>query len=84
MTAILITIINLVYYVLVILIFARVILSWVNIGSYQLQHLVWRLTEPLLGPVRRRLPATAGMDFSPFLVLLIAYFVRIVLIRLLL
>jgi YggT family protein len=84
MTAILITIINLVYYVLVILIFARVILSWVNIGSYQLQHLVWRLTEPLLCPVRRRLPATAGMDFSPFLVLLIAYFVRIVLIRLLL
>jgi YggT family protein len=84
MASILITIINLAYYALVILMFARVILSWVDVRAYQLRDIVWRLTEPLLGPIRRRLPYTAGVDFSPFIVLLAAYFLRIVLIRLIL
>ena len=80
MKAILILLVNLAYYALVILIFARFILSWVNVGSYQIRDLVWRLTEPMMAPIRRRLPATAGLDFSPFIVLLAAYFLRIVLI----
>jgi YggT family protein len=67
---ILITTINLIYYVVLILIFARFILSWVNFGPYELRAWVFRLTEPILAPVRRFLPPTAGVDFSPMIVLL--------------
>ncbi len=54
-----------------VLIFARVILSWVSPGKTNpLVQLVYRLTEPVLGPVRSLLPAVAGIDFSPVLVLI--------------
>lgn len=56
--------------VLTILLLARVILSWVSPqSSHPLLLLVYRLTEPLLGPVRALLPAFGGMDFSPVVVL---------------
>jgi YggT family protein len=57
------------YYLIFILIFARMILSWVNFGGYQIRELVFRLTEPLLAPVRKVMPATQGIDFSPMIVL---------------
>ena len=65
------TIINFAYYILVILIFARIILSFINVGSYELRDMVFRLTEPLLAPIRNILPPMGGLDFSP-MVLLIA------------
>ncbi|KPK03873.1 MAG: hypothetical protein AMJ56_18375 [Anaerolineae bacterium SG8_19] len=86
MFGILLTIINLLYYALFILILARIILSWVNVSSYQLyqiRDLVFRLTEPILAPVRRLLPSTAGIDFSPMIVLIGAWFLRSLLIQLL-
>ena len=45
-----ILVINILYYTLVILIFARIILSFINIGSYEIRDLVFRLTEPILAP----------------------------------
>ena len=86
MFGILFTIINLLYYALFILILARIILSWVNVSSYQLyqiRELVFRLTEPILAPVRRLLPSTAGIDFSPMIVLIGAWFLRSLLIQIL-
>lgn len=86
MFGILLTIINLLYYILFILILARIILSWVNVSSYQLyqiRDLVFRLTEPILAPVRRLLPATGGIDFSPMIVLIAAWFLRSLLIQIL-
>ena len=57
--------------VLTVLIFVRVILSWINTGgtSHPLLVLVYRITEPMLGPVRSLLPALGGVDFSPVIVL---------------
>jgi YggT family protein len=63
-------VINILYYAIVILIFARIILSFVRIGSYQLHDIVFRLTEPLLAPVRNILPPMGGFDFSPMIVLI--------------
>ena len=59
-------------YAIFILIFARIILSWVNLGGYQIRDLVFRLTEPMLAPVRRIMPATQGLDLSPMIVLILA------------
>ena len=72
MSNILTTILSVLYYAIFILIFARIILSWVNLGSYQIRDMVFRLTEPLLAPVRRLMPATSGLDLSPMIVLLLA------------
>jgi YggT family protein len=76
MTGLFIYLIDLLYYAIVILIFARFILSFVQIGSYDIRSWVWRLTEPMLAPIRRYLPATAGLDFSPLIVLLLAGLLR--------
>ena len=58
--------------VLTVLVFARVILSWVSPGgvNHPLLLLVYRITEPLLSPVRALLPSMGGIDFSPVIVLL--------------
>ena len=79
----LIRIIDLIYVAIFVLIFARIILSWVSFGSYALREWVFRLTEPLLAPVRRILPQSAGLDFSPMIVLLGAWVLRELLIRIL-
>ena len=35
----------------------------------------FRITEPILAPVRRWVPPMSGMDLSPLVVTLVAYFV---------
>ncbi len=49
----------------------QVILSWVNPGGYNPAiGLIHSLTEPLLAPVRRRMPNMGGLDLSPMVVML--------------
>lgn len=57
--------------ILTVLVFIRVILSWVSPGgsSHPLLLMVYRITEPLLSPVRSLLPSMGGIDFSPVVVL---------------
>jgi YggT family protein len=40
--------------------------------------LLYQLTEPVLRPVRRVLPAMSGLDLSPIVVILIIYFIQAV------
>lgn len=61
-----------------IVLFARVILSWIRIPSNQIVTLIYQMTEPFLRPIRRRLPLTWGIDFSPMIVFLILIVLRIV------
>jgi YggT family protein len=77
----LIPIINAIYYILVILIFARFVLSWIRPDPYHptwgpILRFVYQATEPLLAPIRRLLPATGGVDFSPMILLFGLYFIR--------
>jgi YggT family protein len=62
-------------YALIILILVRVVFSWVSpYPNNSVYRFVFRITEPILGPVRRRLPPLSGMDLSPLVVTLVAYF----------
>lgn len=67
------------------IILARVLLSWVRVDPWH-PAVVWlhRLTEPVLRPFRRILPAVGGIDFSPILVFFALDIARQVLIGLLL
>ena len=49
----------------------QVIISWINPGSYNpVLSLLNSLTEPLLAPVRRRMPDLGGIDLSPMVVMI--------------
>ncbi len=58
-------------------IIARAIVSWVSPDPYNpIVRFLYRVTEPVLRPVRERLPIAMGLDFSPMLVLLVLYFLQ--------
>ena len=50
----------------------RAVLSWVNPDPYNpIVRLLYQLTEPVMAPIRRRIPLRGGgMDFSPLVILL--------------
>jgi YggT family protein len=54
------------------LILARVIISWTNPrGGGTVVAVIYQLTEPILAPIRRVLPPTSGIDWSPLIAMLI-------------
>lgn len=61
-----------------IVLFARVILSWIRLPYNQIIQLIFQVTEPVLRPIRRRLPLTWGIDFSPMIVFILLIVLRIV------
>lgn len=59
----------------------RVVLSWVNPGfRHPVNDILLSLTEPLLAPARRMLPALGGLDLSPILVLIALRLITLLLI----
>ena len=76
MNLVLLKIIDLLYWGILILLFARMILSWTNIGGYEIRAWIFRLTEPLLQPIRRLMPQSGGVDFSPMVLLFGLLFLR--------
>jgi YggT family protein len=83
----LINIINAIFFIFYVLLFASIIISWVRPSPY---HPVWGpvirivngVVEPLLNPIRRFMPAMGGLDFSPMIVLILARVLQGALIRL--
>jgi len=58
-----------------IVVIARAVLSWVSPDPYNpVVRVINQLSEPLLFPVRRRVPYLGGIDFSPMIVLLAIVF----------
>ncbi|MDQ6981608.1 MAG: YggT family protein [Mariprofundus sp.] len=58
-----------------IVIIARAVLSWVSPDPYnQIVRIINQFSEPLLFPVRKRVPYISGIDFSPLIVLLAIMF----------
>ncbi len=56
---------------MLVLIFVRVVLGFVGTDRrHPLVPLVIQLTEPVLAPARRRLPAPGGLDLSPIVAIL--------------
>ncbi len=51
---------------------AMIILSWIAPGSRNpAVYLLHQITEPVMAPVRKILPAMGGLDFSPILVFIL-------------
>ncbi|MCD6262378.1 MAG: YggT family protein [Deltaproteobacteria bacterium] len=59
------------------LIIGRAVISWVNPDPYNpIVRFLVSTTEPVLSPIRRRLPMLGGIDFSPVIVILIIIFIQ--------
>jgi YggT family protein len=56
----------------------RALISWVNPDPYnQIVIFLYRVTEPVMGPISRRLPMrNAGIDISPIIVILVIVFLK--------
>jgi YggT family protein len=60
------------------IIIARAVVSWVSPDPYNsVVRFLYRVTEPVLRPIRQRLPTyQMGIDLSPMVVLLAIYFLE--------
>jgi YggT family protein len=80
MTAVLVNFIQMLAMFLWLMLIIRVVLSWTNpMGGGQLTAFVYHMTEPILAPIRRMLPPSSGIDWSPLIaMLLLGVIVRVV------
>jgi YggT family protein len=67
------------------LLIAQAVLSWLlafgvvnryNRVVASVNDFLWRITEPVLRPIRSILPDLGGIDISPVILILVLYFLR--------
>lgn len=62
------------------LVIIRVILSWSNVGPHnEFVRLLIRVTEPVLGQIRKVVPNFSGLDISPIILIFGLYLLKSVL-----
>jgi YggT family protein len=81
---ILISLIQLTATILTILILVDVILSFFMAPYHPVRQTLEVVVEPLLAPIRRIMPQTGGLDFSPLILLVLVQLIESILIQLLL
>lgn len=77
MSELLITFFGLLFQVLYFAIFARIILSWVDQGGQmRISQILYEITEPILGPIRRIMPNMGMLDLSPMVAIFLLWFLN--------
>jgi len=60
-----------------IVVIARAVLSWVSPDPYNpIVRIINQISEPVLFPIRRRVPYLGGMDLSPVIALMGIFFLQ--------
>lgn len=62
-----------------VLVFIRIILSWIPTARNPLTQVVWDITEPLLKPFRMINPKGSPLDFSPIILIILLEVIRSIL-----
>lgn len=76
MIGFLIYFINLLVQVITILVLAKVILSYFMSPYHPIRETIDRIVNPFLEPIRRILPSTGMIDFSPLVLLVLLQLLR--------
>lgn len=77
MTAIICTFIDFLTLALIFAIIARALASWfVQDPGNPIVAMLHDITEPIVGPIRRLLPSTGMIDFSPLIALILLQILR--------
>ena len=83
MESVLVNFVRLLITVIWFLLIARVVLSWTNpMGGGGVVAFIYQATEPILAPIRRMLPPTSGVDWSPLIAMLLLGVILRVVVRL--
>ncbi|MCX7670920.1 MAG: YggT family protein [Anaerolineae bacterium] len=79
----LLSLINLIFDILILLIFVEVIGSWVLAARVRLPDAIYRLLEvvhaitgPIMEPIRRVIPPLGGLDLSPLIALILLQIIQ--------
>ena len=83
MTANLAQVISLLSLLLVILVIVWVIVAWILPPYHPLREALDRIVEPMLAPIRRLMPNTGMIDFSPMILIILIQVITRILISLL-
>jgi len=76
--------IDFVFWLLNVAILLRVLFSWINPDPYNpFVRVVYRISEPILNPLRRHIPPFGGIDITPIVAVIILELVRSILLTLL-
>lgn len=81
---IIIRLINILYQLIVLLVFVKIILSYFMDPWNPVRRTVDQIVEPMLAPIRRVIPAVGMFDFSPFVLLILIWIFKSILTGLLL
>ncbi len=83
MPTVIVNFVQLLLSALMLLILARVVVSWVAPrGGGALVAFIYQATEPILAPIRRLIPPTAGLDWAPLIAMLVLGMIIRVVVRL--
>jgi YggT family protein len=65
------------------LVIIRALISWVNPDPYNpIVQFLYKVTDPLLAPFRRLIPASSiGLDISPIFALIFIWFIKLFIVR---
>jgi len=79
------TLIDTVVQIYIYLLIAAAIMSWLialnvinvrNRAVYYILSFLYRVTEPVLRPIRRIIPSIGGIDITPVIVIIALHFIR--------
>ena len=83
MALVIVNFLQLLISVLMLLVIARVIVSWVApSGGGGLVAFIYQATEPILSPIRRLVPPSGGLDWAPLIAMLVLGFLLRLIVRL--
>jgi YggT family protein len=72
MPVVVLNFLQLLFSVLMLLVIARVIVSWLApSGGGGLVAFIYQATEPILAPIRRVVPPSGGLDWAPLIAMLV-------------
>ncbi|MHB0867903.1 MAG: YggT family protein [Chloroflexota bacterium] len=69
--------VDLLFNILIFAIVGRALLSWFNVGpGNPIGRILYEITEPILGPMRRVIPMIGMLDISPIVAILLLSFMQ--------
>lgn len=81
MISILINLVNFIEWILILLVFVSVILSYFMDPYHPVRRGVDRIVEPMLSPIRRIVPLVGMLDFSPLVLIILIQLITGLLVR---
>ncbi len=66
-----------IFYVFYLILIARVIISWLpQLRKNAIADMIYKITDPVLAPIKKVLPPLGGLDWSVFVLILLMQMIQ--------